>query len=246
MGLQETCKKAGVNYCVTLPVATDQKQVRHMNDRAISANMLFPETGLLPFGAIHPDFSDWKQELTRLAHSGIKGIKIHPVFQKVNLNDLRYLHIMDKAAELGLIILTHTGFDIDSPNEIFCTPKMILQVYQDLGQIPLILAHMGGWRQWDEAEYLLAKTPFYLDTAYCLGSIIPLAGDTWTGGSLETMTQKQFLHFVKVFGAERLLFGSDSPWRYQKASVDEINSLPLSLEERKAILGENAARLLKL
>ena len=62
-GLQKACKKTGVNYCVTLPIATDQKQVRHMNDRIISANLPYPETGLIPFGAMHPDYPDWKQEL---------------------------------------------------------------------------------------------------------------------------------------------------------------------------------------
>lgn len=244
-GLQESCTAAGVDCCVTLPVATDPKQVLHMNDRAILANGLYPESCLLPFGAIHPDCPGWKSELKRLACSGIRGVKIHPVFQKVRLDDLRYLRIIDAAAGLGLIVLAHAGLDIDSPDEIFCTPEMILQVYRELGEIPFILAHMGGWRQWDEAEYFVAQTPFYLDTAYCLGPVIPLKGSVWTGGSLKTMPEKQFLRFVKIFGADRLLFGSDSPWRDQKKSIDEINALPLSGPEKSAILGGNAARLLK-
>lgn len=245
-GLVKSRKSAGVDCCVILPVATSPKQVTHMNDRAILTNDLYSETGLLSFGGMHPDYPDWKQELARLARTGVKGIKFHPVYQGVDLDDLRYLRIMDRAAELGLITLTHAGLDIGFPGAVFCTPEMILHIYRELGGIPMILAHMGGWRQWDEVERLLVQTPFYLDTAYCMRPIAPLEGEPWTGGSLETMPQEQFLRFVQVFGAERLLFGTDSPWGDQKKSVETIQELPLFQEEKDAILGGNAARLLKI
>lgn len=245
-GLQRARQRAGVDCCVVLPVATSPRQVLHINDRAIWANDVYTETGLLSFGAIHPDFSDWKQELARLERSGIRGIKIHPVFQGVNLNDLRYLRILDRAAELGLAVLTHTGYDIDFPEAVCCTPQMVLQVYQELGDTVMILAHMGGWRQWEEAEDLLVQTPYYLDTAYCTGSIVPLEGEEWTGGSRKTMPREQFLRFVKKFGADRILFGTDSPWRDQKKCRETMEKLPISQKEKNRILGENAKRLLRL
>ena len=92
----------------------------------------------------------------------------------------------------------------------------------------------------------MARTPFYLDTAYCMRPITPLEGEPWTGGPLETMSQEQFLRFVQVFGAERLLFGTDSPWGDQKKSVEVIQNLPISQEEKDAILGKNAVKLLGL
>ena len=234
-GLVRSRQEAGIDCCLILPVATSPKQVSHMNDRAILTNDLYSETGLLSFGGMHPDYPDWKLELSRLARTGVKGIKFHPVYQNVDLDDLRYLRIMDRAAELGLITLTHAGLDIGFPGAVFCTPE-----------IPLILAHMGGWRQWDDVERLVARTPFYLDTAYCMRPITPLEGEPWTGGPLETMSQEQFLRFVQVFGAERLLFGTDSPWGDQKKSVEVIQNLPISQEEKDAILGKNAVKLLGL
>lgn len=245
-GLLRSRRRAGVDCCVILPVATSPKQVVHMNNRAILTNDLYVETGLWSFGGMHPDFPDWKLELSRLARAGVKGIKFHPAYQGVELDDLRYLRIMERAAELGLITLTHAGLDIGLPGAVFCTPEMVMQVYRELGPIPMILAHMGGWRQWDEVERLVVQTPFYLDTAYCMRPITPLEGEPWTGGSLETMAQEQFLRFVKVFGAERILFGTDSPWGDQAKSVEVIRALPLSQEEKDAILGGNAAKLLKL
>lgn len=245
-GLMKSRQEAGIDCCLILPVATSPKQVTHMNDRAILTNALYSETGLLSFGGMHPDYPDWKQELSRLARSGVKGVKFHPVYQNVELDDLRYLRIMDRAAELGLLTLTHAGLDIGFPGAVFCTPEMVVHIHRELGDIPLILAHMGGWRQWDQVERLLVQTPFYLDTAYCMRPITPLEGEPWTGGSLETMSREQFLRFVDVFGADRILFGTDSPWGDQKKSLETIRALPLSPEQKDAILGGNAAKLLHL
>lgn len=245
-GLLKSRKQAGIDCCVVLPVATSLRQVLHMNDRAIQTNNLYRETGILSFGGMHPDTPDWKQELSRLARAGIKGIKLHPVFQRANLDDPRYLRIMERAAELGLVILTHAGVYIDRPNAAFCTPKMALQVFKELGDIPLILAHMGGWRQWEEAEEILPQIPFRLDTSYCVGKIEPLDREHWEGASLDTMPRQQFLRFVKLAGAKRILFGTDSPWQDEKESKEAILRMPLTEEEKTAILGGNAAELLQL
>lgn len=242
-GLVRSRQEAGIDLCAVLPVATSPQQVVRINDRAILTNTLTEETGLFSFGGMHPDFEGWKSELARIAHAGVKGIKLHPVFQRVRLDDPRYLRILDCAAGLGLVTLVHAGLDVEEGAEVFCTPQMILHVSRELGRIPLILAHMGGWRQWDEAEEVLPQTPFYLDTSYCTGPIEPLDPEQWEG-PVDTMPGGQFVRFVRLFGADRILFGSDSPWQDQKASLARLRSYPLTPQELEGILGGNAARLL--
>ena len=56
----------------------------------------------------------------------------------------------------------------------------------------------------------------------------------------------QFMEFVKIFGAEKILFGTDSPWTSQKTSIEFIKNLPLSDDDKDKILGGNAQRLLKV
>jgi aminocarboxymuconate-semialdehyde decarboxylase len=57
---------------------------------------------------------------------------------------------------------------------------------------------------------------------------------------------------LKFFGADHVLFGSDSPFDPEKGSayirwtIDIINGLPITEEERHAIFEGNARRLLKL
>ena len=61
---------------------------------------------------------------------------------------------------------------------------------------------------------------------------------------MDTMPGGQFVRFVRLFGADRILFGSDSPWQDQKAGLARIRAFPLTEQELEGILGGNAARLL--
>jgi predicted TIM-barrel fold metal-dependent hydrolase len=47
-----------------------------------------------------------------------------------------------------------------------------------------------------------------------------------------------------LIGAERILFGSDYPLLSPRTQIDAVGRAQLSLEERNAVLGDNAAGLL--
>ena len=66
----------------------------------------------------------------------------------------------------------------------------------------------------------------------------------YTSDELPLMNETQFVRMIRTFGAERFLFGTDSPWSVQQESVRRICQLPLQDSEKVAILGENAQRLL--
>ena len=60
----------------------------------------------------------------------------------------------------------------------------------------LVLAHMGGNASWSEVEERLVGRNVYFDT----------------GVILDRMPQEQFLRMVREHGADRIVFGTDSPW----------------------------------
>ena len=243
-GLMASMAKAGVNYSVVLPVATSPKQVVHINDSSARINEQFEQTGIFSFGCIHPDYDDYRAELARVKDLGLKGIKLHPVYQDVNFDDIRTLRILDRAAELGLIVLTHSGLDVGFPGRVRVTPAMVQHAVKEVGPLTLILAHMGGWRNWDEAEQLLADAPVYLDTSYSLGTLYALDDGYYKPEDLPMLSQEQFLRMVHTFGPHRFLFGTDSPCGDQSQGVERIRSLPLTEEEKTGILGGNAQKLL--
>ena len=245
-GLAASMAAAGVDYSVVLPVATNTRQVCHVNDSAAQVNDNYRKTGIISFGCMHPDFPDWKEELARIANMGLKGIKLHPVYQDVDLDDPRYLRILDRCGELGLIVLTHAGLDIGIPGKVNCSPDMTLRALKQVGPVRMILAHMGGWRNWDQVEELLVDTDAYLDTSFTLGRMTPLGDGFYGPSELNMMEEEQFLRMVREFGADRLVFGTDSPWGGQAEDVARFRALPLSDEEKAAVLGGNAQKLLGL
>ena len=242
--LSASMQRAGVDYSILLPVATKARQVPGINDSA--AAICGRGEGLISFGGMHPDYSEWKEELERIAALGLKGIKIHPVYQGVDLDDIRYLRILERAGELGLIVVTHGGIDIGYPAEMHSAPEKIRSAMRQVGPVKLVAAHMGGWKQWDAALESLADMEVYLDTSFSTGHMVPISDSGYTDEELQLMDETQFTAMVRAFGAHRILFGTDSPWSGQKESVSWLQNAPLTEEERTAILGGNARKLLNI
>ena len=113
--LKESMKKAGIDYSVLLPVATKPNQCDTINTLALKTNETSKTTGLISFGAIHPACENFREILNWLSNNGFKGIKLHPVFQKTNIDDMQSLRLIEYASALGLIILIHAGFDVSFP-----------------------------------------------------------------------------------------------------------------------------------
>lgn len=239
--LQASMADAGISHSVVLPVATNPNKLTSMNDAAISIN---GKDGIIHFGAVHPLAENWETELARLVSSGIKGIKIHPFYQGVDINDIRYLRILGKAAELGLITVMHAGSEIAYPGQVRCSPEMTANALKQLGNIPIVLAHMGGWKNWERVAENLVPTGCYIDTAISLGAIAPLDDGHYAPEDLPLLSAEAFCDLVREFGSQRVLFGTDCPWADQKADVEKLHCLPLPVEEKENILYRNAQRLL--
>jgi len=239
-GLKASMARAGIDCSVLLPVATNPVKVGHMNDLSIGMN---GREGLVWFGCMHPDTEDWHGELGRIAAAGLKGIKLHPVYQGVDIDDARNLRILERAGELGLIVVMHAGDDIGFPGVKRCSPGMIRSALRRVGPVKLVCAHMGGWRNWQEVAEHLLDTSVLLDTAFSLGAINPIDGH-YAPHELPMLPDEDFLCLVRAFGAERILFGTDSPWDDQARAVAHINALPLTEGEKAAIFDGNARKLL--
>ena len=247
-GLRTSMARAGVDLSVVMPVATAPRQVPHINDAALRANETAAETGILSFGCMHPDYADWHDELGRIARAGIKGVKLHPPYQEVDFDDPRYLRILDRCGELGLIVLIHAGLDVGLPGHREATPEKIARALRAAGPVTLILAHMGGWQCWARVSALLpAFDNVYLDTSFSLGPMTPLTeSDYPRPASRQRLTEADFIDMIRLFRPDHILFGTDSPWEDQAAEIAKIRALPLTDEEKTAILGKNTQQLLKL
>ena len=244
-GLLESMKNFSVDVSIILPVATHAASVEKINNSSAKLNEKFFERGIISFAAMHPDLENYRAELSRIKSLGFKGLKVHPVYQDVELDDKKFLRIFDRAAELDLIVVTHAGLDIGFPGVVKCSPQMSRRVVEEVGEFKFVLAHMGGWKNWSEVLIQLADKKIFLDTSFSTGKIYPRPDSNWNAEDLNLLNEKNFVEFVKVFGAEKILFGTDSPWTQAGNSIDFIKNLPITDDDKNKILGANAEKLLR-
>lgn len=240
----ESMKRAGIELSVNLPVATKAHQVVEINNIAIDSVREDIEEGIIEFGSMHPEFDNIKDELKRISNAGVKGIKIHPAFYQLDICDKRIMNIIYEACSLDLIVLTHAGWDIGFEEANYIPVVSLLCIDKEIHPKKMVLAHMGGWNDWDNVEKYLAGSDYYFDTSFSLGKINKRR-DLKDPMRTYNMEDKDFIRLSRAHGIEKILFGTDSPWSSQKEYVDKIKSLDFTDTEKEMIFSENAKRLLK-
>lgn len=225
--LLESQKRDCVDFSVVLNIATNPHQQASVNNFAISLKEI---DGIIPFGSVHPESPDALGELERLKENGIKGVKLHPDYQNFFADEDRMLPIYEKIGSLGMITVFHCGVDIGYPKPVHCTPEMLSHVLDSFGGAPVVAAHFGGCGAWEETEKYLCGKNVYLDTAYCCGMLPPSIAD----------------ELIAIHGADKILFASDAPWNSAAQDIGLVECLNLSEDDKKAVLGGNAQRLLKI
>ena len=244
--LLRSMREAGVDCSVVLPVATRPSQVERINDTSIENNRIYGKDGLLYLGGMHPLYEDYEKELRRIREKGLRGIKIHPVYQGTDIDSSRFMDILKCCAELGLIVVTHSGDDIGFPGVVHCSPAMCRHVIDEIPDLRLVLAHMGGWHNWKEAARLLAGTGVYIDTAFSVQPVHPLDDGVWKEGEPQMLAADEFREMVRLFTPARVIFATDSPWADQKEYLQVIRNLGFSEDDLDRILYKNAAQLLHI
>ena len=237
-GLLNSMDKSKVDMSVIMPVCTKPEQFDSINVFAKKVKDTYPGK-LLSFGGIHPDCENYKEKLDYIKSLGLPGIKIHPDYQKVMIDDIRFMRIIEYASELGLIILAHAGIDIGLPEPIHCPPDKMRKVLDIIKPEKMVLAHYGGWKQWDMVYEYLAGENVYLDTAFLFG-----VKNTFSD-VLNYIEQDMFLKILEKHDTTKILFATDSPWSDAKAGIEYIRNLSVSEEVKIQILGGNAMDLLE-
>lgn len=225
-GLREYMRQCGVDLCVVHPVATKPAQVVTINQWARKNT----NDGMCLFGALHPDDPNFLNTAQQLKNDGFKGVKLHPDYQRFYADESRMMPLYEALRDLGLIVVLHTGVDIGHTALIRCTPLMIANIINNVPGLKLVAAHMGGHALWRDAEMLLCGKDLYLDTSYA-----------WY-----KLGRQGMVRMIEKHGADKVLFGTDSPWKDTAAEITHITSLGLSASQTDLIMYKNAQALLEI
>ncbi len=219
-------EKSGVKHQVIFSVATTPHQVGSINS-FIASEVEKSKGRFSGLGTLHQDSEDIIGDLKHIEELGLKGVKMHPDFQKVPIDSEKLFPVYEYLSEKNLPILFHTGderYDFSNPERT----ERILKLFPDL---TVIGAHLGGWSMWKKASEILSEYPnFYVDCSSCFGWISP----------------EEVKGIIRTYGAEKVIFGSDFPmWGYE-TELCRFEEMQLTDEENKKILYENAEKLFNI
>lgn len=218
-------KKIGVCHNVIFSVATTPHQVSSINS-FIAECVKEGEGRFTGLGSLHPESIDIDSDIKHIKELGLKGVKLHPDFQKFRIDDERLFSIYE-ACSGDLPILLHTGdYRYD-----FSNPERMRNVLEKFPELTVIGAHFGGWSLWDKAADMLSGYDnFYVDCS----------------SSFHWLKPEKAKEIIRKYGAEKVLFGTDFPmWSYEE-EYSYLMNLNLTENEARKILFENAVKLFNI
>lgn len=183
--------------------------------------------GLLQWVVIDPNQPrTYDQAKQMLRHDKCVGIKIHPEEHRYPITE-RGHQIFRFAAEHGAVVLAHTG-------ESNSLPEDFVPFANEFAEMKLILAHLGNGYDGD---------PTHQVRAIQSGRHGNLFVDT---SSANSITPKLIEWATREVGAERILFGTDTPLYFSPMQKVRIEHADIGDHEKRLILRDNAVRLLQL
>lgn len=194
---------------------------------------------LLPFVTVNPAVMTSRQSALHIAdlvdNRGARGMKLHTIGIRTYPDDPGLEGTFEVCQERGVPIVVHCGPDARGYN--WATPASFVPVMERFPRLPLILAHLGG-AAWRDLAVVADENP---QVWFDLSEIV-----NWTDAT-QGATPDQLVSLMERVGVERVLLGSDFPWYEPADTAALVDALPgLSADAKRAILGENAARLIGL
>ncbi len=228
--LESQGSQCGVGGFLILGVATNASQVTRVNDFIAETVKSSCEKGFRTVGfmGIHQDTPDFASELDHAVSAGLKGVKIHPDIQGVDIDDRRLFELYS-LIEGKLPLYLHMGDD--RPQYRFSTPERLDKVLKEFPKLQVVAAHLGGYKAWEESMMFLAKRE-----------------NVWfdTSSALWAMSTEYANRVISKIGCDNLMFGTDYPVKTASEELELLYKLDLSDDQLENILWNNAQRFLEL
>jgi len=213
-GLSKAMNVSGISLSVVQPVANQGKHVDSVNKWIESIRD--SHNDLLFFGAMHPEAQEPYQAVCDLARKGFRGIKMQPNAGKYYPNSEECFKIYQALSENDMILMTHAGDELLPYSPLYAHPKNFVSVFESFPDLRVVLAHLGGYKTWQDLDMVLGYKNVYYDTAMSCE-----IGD------------EEFRSLVERIGIDKVLFGTDFPWYNPKKAVDYT----------RKVLGEKADKV---
>ena len=189
------------------------------NDLVLKAAQEYPGR-FIPFAAVNPWYGDKAIiELERAFHEGAAGLKLHPPIQGFQITDAIVFPVVEFAVKCRKPIYFHTGTAVSS------SPFQLTELAMRYPEGTFIMGHAAYADYWNDVEASVKCVPnIYIETSQHLPVFIR--------------------DLVKQVGADRIIYGSDSPRADMTVEIEKITRYIESADDLERIFHKNIAKIL--
>ncbi len=229
--------EARVDMAVTLGIGwTNPELAREVNDYHLESAARYPRR-LVAFCSVNPAWGEQAlREVERCARQGARGVgELHPDTQGFDLADSQTMEpLMDVLRSYKLTLLIHASEPVGHlyAGKGTTTPQVLTGLIDRFPDVPIVCAHWGG------------GLPFYALMPEVRAALKSTYFDTATSPFL--YQPQVFTVAARLVGPDSILLGSDYPLLKPQRLMRQVAGASLTDEEKQAILGGNAQRLLDL
>ncbi len=214
-------EKAPITHFVVHSVATTPNSVETINNFIAQECKQHPE--FIGFMAMHQDYPNPEKEIERAISMGLCGMKLHPDTQGINMDDPKFMEIFEIIA--GRIpVIIHTGdYRFDRSH-----PRRLVQVLKAFPDLVVNAAHFGAWSLFELGYDFLHAENLFVDAS----------------SSQAFLGQRRMRELTRLWGTDRVLFGSDFPMWDPATEYNLFVSSGFTERELENLLWHNAERFL--
>lgn len=219
--LLQSMARTHTERCVILPVGMKPTGVSRVNEFAASQMQQHPQ--FTAFGTVHAAMQDLEEEVEHIERLGLYGIKMHPDSQMFPIDDLR-LYPMYDMVQGRLPVMIHMG----DHRYNYSHPVRLRKILDAFPRLQVIAAHFGGYSMYETAYECLKDTQCVFDVS----------------SSLMFMPKGEPEKYIRAYGTERMLYGSDFPIWDPAVELERFLQLQLTEDEFEQIASKTALRVL--
>lgn len=216
------------------------KNIDHVNAKLVKECRENGSGMLIPFGTVNPVFPDWEEDLRRCHELyQMPGLRLYPGYHGYTLEDESFKKLLQAAAERGMLIQVVVAMEDERMQHPLVEVPNV-----DVSPLPDILARVPGAR-------VQLLHPFRHVRGDRLRSMVEETDVTFEISNLDGVAALERvmkgIHWYipdLTIPPERLLFGSHMPYFPLENSLFKFMESPLSEEQLRLIISENAERLL--
>jgi hypothetical protein len=196
---------------------------------------------LVGYAAINPTRPDAIALLRRAKDLGLRGVKMHPAYEKYSVKSPEAYEFYAAAQDLGLPLDFHVGVHAHRIADFH--PLLFDDVARDFPKLRMIFEHVGGWHFFADCLAVISNHAHGEPRLYA-GVASVLSRDVQKGWYLgpegiETMLWQ--------LGDRVIIYGLDFPYNgvdYVRRDLEVIRTMSIPEESKDRLLGGNLRELI--